>query len=228
MTNIKLPWDEIQSVFLDMDGTLLDLNFDNHFWQQHLPLRYGEKHGMSKEQAQAELFPRMHAIQGTLNWYSVDYWIGELDMDIVELKKEVSHLIDVFPYVPEFLERMRLHGKRVVMVTNAHAKSLNLKMEQTQLGGHFDHLYTSHEFGAPKESQAFWQALREVERFDPQHTLMIDDTVSVLRSAQAYGIKYLLAVHRPDTQGAPREEAGYAMIKSFKDILPPVPERRIT
>lgn len=228
MSSIKLPWEEITTVFLDMDGTLLDLNFDTHFWLHHLPLRYGEKHGMSKEDAQAELIPRMQAIQGTLDWYSVDYWIGELDMDIVELKHEVSHLIEVFPYVPEFLERARLHGKRVVMVTNAHAKSLNLKMEQTQLGGHFDHIYTSHEFGAAKETQAFWHTLQQAEPFQPQHTLMIDDTVSVLRAAAEYGIQHLLAVHQPDSQQAPREAADFPAIKSFREILPPSPELPIT
>ena len=26
-----LAWDEIDTVLLDMDGTLLDLHFDNHF-----------------------------------------------------------------------------------------------------------------------------------------------------------------------------------------------------
>lgn len=225
---ITLPWDEIESVFLDMDGTLLDLNFDTHFWQHHLPTRYGEKHGLSKEQAQEQLFPKMRAIQGSLDWYSVDYWIDELDMDIVALKHEVSHLIDVFPYVPEFLERARLHGKRVVMVTNAHAKSLNLKMEQTQLGGHFDHLYTSHEFGAAKESLDFWHALQEVEPFTPEHTLMIDDTVSVLRAAAEYGIGHLLAVHKPDSQAEPRDVTEFPMIRSFKEILPPAPELPIT
>jgi HAD superfamily hydrolase (TIGR01509 family) len=219
-----LPWDEIHSVFLDMDGTLLDLHFDNHFWLHHLPRRYGEKHGLSKEAALEALNPRFRAAEGSLDWYSVDYWENELEMDILALKREVAHLIEVFPYVPEFLDSVRSHGKRVVLVTNAHAKSLDLKMERTALGGHFDHIYTSHEFHAPKESQAFWQRLQAVEGFDCAHTLMIDDTLSVLRSARDYGLVHLLAVKRPDSRAEERDTREFPSIGSFREITPPIPE----
>ena len=46
----KVPdWENIETVLLDMDGTLLDLHFDNHFWLQHVPVCYAEKHGLSHE-----------------------------------------------------------------------------------------------------------------------------------------------------------------------------------
>ncbi|HBT55971.1 MAG TPA: haloacid dehalogenase, partial [Pseudomonas sp.] len=32
-----LNWNAIDTVLLDMDGTLLDLHFDNHFWLEHMP-----------------------------------------------------------------------------------------------------------------------------------------------------------------------------------------------
>ena len=37
-----INWPQIDTVFLDMDGTLLDLHFDNHFWREHMPRRYAE------------------------------------------------------------------------------------------------------------------------------------------------------------------------------------------
>ncbi|MBD3671566.1 MAG: GMP/IMP nucleotidase [Gammaproteobacteria bacterium] len=221
---LTLPWHKIETVFLDMDGTLLDLHFDNHFWLKHLPMRYAQKHELSVEAALDKLNPRFEAVHGTLDWYCVDYWERELEMDILELKHEVAHLIDVFPYVTGFLDSVRSHGKRVVLVTNAHEKSLNLKMERTQLGGHFDHIYTSHEFRAPKESQAFWHRLHEVEGFKAAHTLMIDDTLSVLRSARDYGIGHLLAVKRPDSKQPLRDTQEFPAIASFAEITPPIPE----
>jgi len=221
---ITLPWHEIDSVFLDMDGTLLDLHFDNYFWQHHLPVRYAEMYSLSHAEAHAYLVPKFKAAEGTLEWYSIEHWENELEMDLVALKQEVAHLIQVFPYVPEFLDRLRLHGKRVVLVTNAHAKSLNLKMERTLLGGHFDQIHSSHDFDAAKEQQAFWQRLQKVEPFDPERTLMIDDTLSVLRSARTYGIKHLLAVHQPDTQAEPRDTGEFLSVRSFRQISPEIPE----
>jgi len=224
MTMITLPWHEIDSVFLDMDGTLLDLHFDNYFWQKHLPVRYAELYKLTHAEAQAYLVPKFKAAEGTLEWYSIEHWENELEMDLVALKQEVAHLIQVFPYVPEFLDRLRLHGKRVVLVTNAHAKSLNLKMERTLLGGHFDQIHSSHDFHAAKEQQAFWRRLQKVEPFDPERTLMIDDTLSVLRSAQTYGIKHLLAVHQPDTQAEPRDTGEFLSVRSFRQLSPEIPE----
>lgn len=220
MTNLTLPWNEIETVLLDMDGTLLDLYFDNHFWQDYIPRSYAQKHGISLEAAIEHLVPRFRAAEGTLDWYCIDHWSRELDMDVVMLKKEVAHLIAVHPYVPEFLERLRQHGKRVVMVTNAHHKSLNLKMERTKLAGHFDRVISSHEFGAPKEEQVFWQKLQQHEPFKPHHTLLIDDTLSILRSARKYGIGHLLAVYQPDTRAEVRNTEEFAAVRSFKDIMP--------
>jgi len=50
-----LNWSEISTVLLDMDGTILDLHFDTHFWLEHLPMRYSEKTGISLEQAKEKL-----------------------------------------------------------------------------------------------------------------------------------------------------------------------------
>ena len=215
-----LNWEAIDTVLLDMDGTLLDLHFDTYFWTEHVPQRYAEKHGISREAAKAELFPRMRAVEGTMDWYCIDYWSRELDLDIALLKQEVDHLIAVHPHVTEFLDAVRRAGKRMVLVTNAHMKSLELKMERTRLGGHFDALVCTHEFGMPKEEPALWERLREREPFDPARTLLVDDSLPVLRSARGYGIAWLLAVLRPDSRLPPRQVSEFDAIDSFREITP--------
>ena len=221
--DVRPDWATIDSVFLDMDGTLLDLHFDNHFWQVFVPQRYAEKHGLSREQALAALMPRYQAVEGTMDWYCVDYWSRELGLDIALLKEEVDHLIAVHPHVPEFLRALRDGGKRVVLVTNAHQKSLNLKMERTRLAGHFDRIICSHDYRRPKEDPVFWGLMRADEPFDPGRTLLIDDSLSVLRSARGYGIRHLLAVYRPDTRAPVREITGFAAIHHFRELLPVSP-----
>jgi len=216
-----IDWSRIGTVFLDMDGTLLDLHYDNHFWLEHVPRRYAEKHGVEEGDAREELRQRYHRRAGTLDWYSVDFWSDELGLDISHLKEEIAHLIAVHPHVPDFLDAVRAAGKRVVLVTNAHHKSLTLKMSRTGLDAHFDALITSHELGQPKEQAGFWHALQAVEPFDPGATLLVDDSLPVLHAAKAYGIAHLVAVYRPDTRQPRKDVEPFQAIDSFLDIMPP-------
>jgi putative hydrolase of the HAD superfamily len=216
----RLDWSAIDTVLLDMDGTLLDLHFDNHFWQAHVPLRYAEAKGLSREAAREELMGRYHARAGTLEWYSVDFWETELEMDIMRLKEEVAHLIAVHPSVVEFLAEMRYAGKRVVLVTNAHHKSVTLKMARTGLRPHFDAVITSHELGHAKEEDAFWRRLQEIEAFDPARSLLVDDSLPVLDSARRYGIRHLVTIRRPDTRQPEKDTGDYPAIGSFAELAP--------
>ena len=215
-----IVWDAIDSVLLDMDGTLLDLHFDNHFWQEHVPARYAERHSLPHAEARSRLTDIYRAKAGTLDWYCVDYWTRELQLDIERLKEEVAHLIAVHPDVPRFLEALRAAGKGVALVTNAHQKSLSLKMARTGLKMHFDLLITSHEVGKPKEDPAFWPALRAMVPYDPARTLLIDDSLPVLRAARQAGIAHLLAVYRPDSRQPEKDVGEFAALRHFADILP--------
>lgn len=213
-------WSRIRTVLLDMDGTLLDLHFDNHFWLEHVPLRYAERHGLAPEQARAELMPRFRSMEGTLQWYCLDHWSRELDLDIVALKREVAHLIRVLPQVEMFLQGVRAAGKRLVLVTNAHFDALALKMEHTGLQTWFDRIVSSHEFGSPKETPAFWHSLQEIEPFEAETTLFADDSLPVLRAARAYGIRHLVAMRQPDSKRPAREINEFTSVQTLGELLP--------
>jgi putative hydrolase of the HAD superfamily len=215
-----VPWGDINTVFLDMDGTLLDLSFDNHFWLEHVPQRYAEARGLEPTAARAELLERYRSREGTLEWYCIDHWSRELGLDIALLKEEVHHLIAVHPHVVDFLEAVRGAGKRMVLVTNAHQKAIALKMQKTELAGHFDRIVCAHELGLPKEQVGFWARLHAVEPFMREHTLFVDDSTGVLRAARDYGIRHLCAVLRPDTQEPERTVTEFAAIRDFSELMP--------
>ena len=222
-TSSILDWKAIHTVFLDMDGTLLDLNYDSQFWLKHLPKRYAEQKNISLETAQSTILNRYSDKLGTLEWYCVDYWSNEFDLDVGLLKEEIAHLIAVHPHVIEFLDFLRKNDKRVVLVTNAHHKSLSLKMQRTQLAHHFDQIVCAHDLGLPKEDTKFWDKLQQIEAFNSTHTLLIDDSLPVLRSAAHYGIKYLLGIHQPDSQASPKPVTEFKVIHNFLDIMAQVP-----
>jgi len=222
---LQLPWSLIHTVLLDMDGTLLDLRFDNQFWRELVPARYAERHSLPLDQARAEVAARTQAVEGTLEWYCLDYWTRELALDIVTLKREIDHLIAVHPHVLEFLDALRAGGQRVILVTNAHRQSLTLKMEKTRLAGHFDAIICAHDLGLVKEQPEFWPRLREQEPFDPATTLLVDDHPAILRTAQVYGIAHLVSVLRPDSTHPPKPPGEFPAIHDFSELLP-VTQRR--
>lgn len=210
-----LNWNDIDTVLLDMDGTLLDLHFDNHFWLEYLPRRYAEHHGQSVDWAKAEVYPLMRAKQGQLEWYCLDYWTRELNLPIVELKREIAHLIHLRPDAQDFLAALQRSGRQVILITNAHRGSLSLKMERVELMTYFQRLISSHDFGFPKEAQAFWHALQAEIPFDPQRTLFIDDSLHILRAARDYGVGNLLAVRQPDSRGDPRDTEEFDAVEDY-------------
>ncbi len=218
-----LNWSEISTVLLDMDGTILDLHFDTHFWLEHFPVRYSEKHGISIEEAKKRLVKRYHELTGTLEWYCLDYWTEFTQMSIPLMKREVQHLIQLREDADEFLTTLKQSGREVILVTNAHPDALSLKIERTQLDKYFDVLYSTHEFGAVKESQELWQKLQAKQGFDINKTLFVDDSLPVLKSAQKYGIKHILAVENPDSKKPANDIPDFTSISDFrqltKDIL---------
>ena len=217
---IRLDWDAIDTVLLDLDGTLLDLNFDNHFWKIHVPTRYAEKNGVSFEQACSQIYPHMVAIRGTLDWYSIHYWSNYLDMDIAALKMEMHHLIKPRPGVIEFLHTLRDHQKTLVLTTNAHPDTLAIKFTQVPLSDHFDQIVTSHQLGAPKETPSFWRYLSETISFDPARSILIDDHPGVLAAARDFGVSVLLTIHQPDLSQPAQPENGFDAVVHFNQISP--------
>jgi putative hydrolase of the HAD superfamily len=215
-----IDWGRIDTVLLDMDGTLLDLHFDNYFWQEYLPHRYAEINRLDPEQAKRSINQQTRSIQGTLDWYSTDYWSEVLEIDVVELKHEVSHKVSVRPHVEDFLDALREAGKDVVMVTNAHHDSLELKMNKTGIADKFDRLITVHEFSLPKENPECWLEVQRRHPFDPSRTLLIDDNLRVLESAQEYGIDQLLAIFKPDSMAPVVDVMHFLAIHSFREIMP--------
>lgn len=215
-----LDWSRIDHVLLDMDGTILDLAFDNHFWGELVPLHYARLHGLSLEQARVKLEPHFTGLQGRLEWYCLDHWSRFTGLNLAEMKAAVREHIAELPGSRAFLDAVRASGRPLWLVTNAHRGSWELKMAQTGLAGHFDRIYCAHDFGMPKEDPRFWPALRAHHGFDPARALFVDDSLSVLRAARNYGIAALRAIRHPDSQQPKRIVEEFEAVDRLEDLLP--------
>ncbi|MFT4655797.1 MAG: HAD superfamily hydrolase (TIGR01509 family) [Patiriisocius sp.] len=214
-----LPWHKIETVLLDMDGTLLDLHFDTQFWVHHLPKKLAEKTGRSLESCHQEMKEAYAQVHGQLQWYCLDYWADRLQLDIMEAKQELAHLITMREDSIPFLDALRESKRRVILVTNAHPDSLSLKVEKTQLDDHIDTLVSTHQFGVSKEFQSLWQQLHTHLNFDPQTTLFVDDGERILDAAKEFGIAYTLGITNPDSQKPDIEIANHPHTNNYRNLL---------
>ncbi|HKN19381.1 MAG TPA: GMP/IMP nucleotidase [Dissulfurispiraceae bacterium] len=215
-----IPLNNIDCILLDMDGTLLDKYFDDYFWEHLVPEKYAEKHSVTFGNAKKILFSLYKSHEGTLNWTDIDFWSKELHLDIPALKEQIKHLIEVHPHVEDFLKAMKQHKKRVYMLTNAHYKVLDIKLKKTDIGRYFDSCITSFEIGYPKEMIEFWEKVEKILKFDKERTLFIDDTAEVLKTAKAFGIKYLFLKTGANSRKKDTAVHEFPILKDYRELMP--------
>jgi 5'-nucleotidase len=220
MSAEPLDWSAIDTVLLDMDGTLLDLRFDNWFWQECVPAQYAALRGISTAEAWRLLAPKFRAPMGTLDWYCLDFWSRELELDIRAIKSNVRENVKFLPGAEQFLQRLKRLGKRRALVTNAHPETLAIKRRVIDLALHLDALHSTHDYGFAKEQAQFWPRLQTVERFDPARTLFVDDSLPVLRAARGFGIRHIRMVRCPDSGRPPKTTENFTAVDRVAELLP--------
>lgn len=215
-----VAWDRVDHVILDMDGTILDLSYDNYFWRELVPQRYAQINGLTLEQAREKLTPRFLEVQHTLPWYCTDYWSDITGINMAALKREIRHRIGPLEGAVDFLHAVRASGRALWLATNAHYDSWSLKLEHTGLTPLFDVIVSSHQFGAPKEDAQFWQRFKAQHPFDPARALFVDDSLPVLEAARAFGIGQVVAISHPDTSSPPRTIENFPATPRLAAIAP--------
>jgi len=218
MDAIAIDWRSYETILLDMDGTVLDLAYDNYFWRELVPRCLARARQITREQAKHELYASYTSKEGSLDWYCLDYWSAELGLDIRQLKSASSQRICFLPGARACLTALSMHSSRVILVTNAHGHTLKIKKGVAGLEPYFHDFVTAHDFGYPKEHAEFWPALRAHLDFDPASTLFVDDSIPVLDAAVRFGINGVVAVTRPDTNLPPRQVPHHCTVARIADL----------
>ena len=216
-----MQWQEITTVLLDMDGTLLDKYFDDYFWEQFLPQVYGKQNDLQEAEAQKVLYRRYRSVEKTLLWTDLNYWTEELDLDIIGLKKQIDHLISINPHVIDFLQFLQNQQKRVYLVTAAHPAAHDITMSKAGLSGYFHQMICADELGRPKEDVQFWNSLEVRLGFERQRTLFADDNVNVLNAARSHGIRYLVHIAKPSSKQPARYCDEFTSVSAFDELILP-------
>ena len=217
-TVAAVPWSSIDCVILDMDGTLLDLHFDNQLWSELLPRRYAARHDITLDAARQQVAHRLESRRGSLPWYCLEHWSDAFGVDMHGLEVELTPLIRPRPGAVDFLAWIKARGARLVLATNAHPASLKRKLAATGIAPYFSDIFSAHTLGAAKESDDFWHALQGEIGFEPTRTLFIDDNAQVRAAARSWGIAYLYGIARPDSHGPELRAADCRCLEDFAEL----------
>ena len=218
--NISLDWNQIDTILLDLDGTILDLNFDLEFWLEYIPQVYSKKNHIDFKTAKEIIISKINSQEGKLTWYCLDYWEKQLELDIMKLKTDISHLIQVHDHALTFLQRAKDKNKRIYLVTNAHRKGIKLKMKMSKIEGFFDEIISSHDFGVPKQQQKFWKELDKQIDFNKERSIFFDDSLDVLEAAAKFKIQNVIAISKPSTKIVKKNVPGFRNIENFGEAMP--------
>jgi putative hydrolase of the HAD superfamily len=212
-------WGQIDDVLLDMDGTLLDRHFDNFFFEEELPRRYATLHNLAFEDSRDRLMAMYRSVEGELAWTDLHYWTERVGIDVVALHRELDHMIGFLPGAEEFLHHLRRLGKRVTIVTNAHASGVAVKAAKTGLDRYVDRVVDAFEVGFLKMRPEYWPCCQRLVGFDPRRSLYMDDDESCLLAARQFGIAHLIHSAKSSSRLPPAASNGFPSVERLTALL---------
>ena len=221
----RVDWTKVDHVLLDMDGTLLDLAFDNDFWGHQIHAHYAALNGVSYADVVAKFAPIFSSVEGSLDWYSTDHWTRQYGFDIIALSKKFKHHIRWLDHAKPFLTGLHDRGIRTTILTNAHPDIVELKHSVVSIRDYVDGVISSHEVGYAKEHPLFWEEAFamtgiSIDQISGDRVLFFDDSQPVLNAAISAGIHYSVMICAPDSTRPSRMPTTRYAINHFDDLRP--------
>tara|TARA_Y100000590_G_scaffold145430_2_gene167250 strand:+ start:19138 stop:19791 length:654 start_codon:yes stop_codon:yes gene_type:complete len=212
-----MEFKQVKNFLIDMDGVILDIKYDHFFWQEHMPMEYAKKNDLSLIESKKILHQIFYYKTKTKDWYDLDYWSNMIGIDVLKEKNKKNNMdkIKLNDDAIDFLQVLKKLDKKVFLITNAHKKTLDLKMSKFPLNKYFDNMICSHELNYVKEEIPFWYMLKRKLNINFENTVLIEDTYENIKAAYLSGINNFIYISEVEKQN---NEINMTRIKSLKEI----------
>ena len=190
----------MKNFLIDLDGVILNLDYDNFFWQKHIPKVYAELHKISFKDACLVTKQIFNYKRKTKDWYDIDYWSNMLNVDIKKEKEDNIEKIDIMKGAVEFLESLVKKNKNLFLITNAHEKTLKIKLKKYNIKKYFKDIICSHQLSYIKEEIQFWYILKNKLNISFKNSVLIEDTLDNLIAAHSAGLENLIYISKEESK----------------------------
>ena len=210
----------VEVVSLDLNGTLVTRGYADYFWLELVPRAYAERWGLGLEEARRAVAAEYDRVgPGDLRWYLPEFWARRLglDVDVGELVREAASRAEVYPDVPEALERLA-EGFRLVVASNmprGFAEAVVERVEEAVGRRVFEGCFSCvSDLGIPRKEPAFYRYVCAEVGAPPARVLHVGDDVRYDYEAPlAAGLRACL-VDRSGELGA----AGVVAVRSLAEL----------
>jgi HAD superfamily hydrolase (TIGR01549 family) len=165
-------------ISFDMDGTLIDLEFTDWVWSHGIPTLYGEKKGLSFDEAKAYVEAEYRKVgEGAIQWYDIKYWFRffQLEISWKSVMERYVDKINTYPDVNPVLEHLK-EDFLLVLTSNAGREFIDIELEVTSLRRYFDRIFSAtSDFGEVKKTIDFYRRICQILKASPEEVVHVGD-----------------------------------------------------
>ena len=180
------------AILLDLDGVILNLDYDIKFWESWLPEHVASQSNQSLEKIKTKIQAEINTQRGTLNFYDLNYWDNLLSVDSLKILKEQEDKCSYLEGSFEALQRLSTLKNPMHILTNGDPRAQEYKAETQNFLEFFDSIFYSMHAGYPKEEKEFWALARHNLNLDFEDAIFIDDDFKITTAATKAGINQVI------------------------------------
>jgi len=209
---------KVKIVSFDVDGTLIDAEFNDLVWLEEIPRLYAEKEKISFEEAHRFIVKEYEKVgDKDLRWYDMDYWLRTLELgrSCSEILRKYEDRIKVYPDAEKVLETLK---KRCPMIVITLMPREFLEVKLRKLNGYFTASFsTVSDFKSLKTSCVYKEVCRKLNVQEDELLHVGDLWEMDYVEPKKAGVNALCI----DRTG---KRAGNGVIGSLEEVIPIIPE----